>query len=237
VKILALIPARGGSKRLPRKNVKSLGGLPLIAWTIRAAMKSGACSSIIVSTDDAEIAAIARDHGVEVPWTRPPELASDTASSVDVALHALAAHEAEHGDVDGLLLLQPTSPFRTAESIRAAVRLFVENAGSRSVVSLAPAPCHPAWTFQVSGGEMRPFLGWEQLSVRSQDLEPAFTLDGSLYIVPPRMLRERRAFIGPDTLPFTIANAVESIDIDTPEDWSVAESLLERSTALNVNMS
>ena len=113
MKILALIPARGSSKRLPGKNTKLLGGLPLIVWTIRAAKESGCCTQVMVSTDDPEIAAVARDFGAEVPWLRPPELATDTASSVDVALHAIANCGAGSHTIDGLLLLQPTSPFRS----------------------------------------------------------------------------------------------------------------------------
>ena len=117
LRLLAIVPARGGSKRLPRKNVLLLGGKPLIAWTIDAARDSGCFVDVLVSTDDAEIADRARAHGALVPWLRPPEFATDTARSIDVVLHALDWYERERGAVAGMMLLQPTSPFRTAGKI------------------------------------------------------------------------------------------------------------------------
>lgn len=226
MKILALIPARGGSKRLPGKNIRKLGGLPLIAWSIRAARESGVCDEVVVSTDDPQIAEIASLHGAAVPGLRPAELASDVAGSVDVALQALELHEALHGNVDGLLLLQPTSPFRTAESIRRAVALFGGEAGRRPVVSLSPAASHPAWCFRVTQDGLSPFLGWEPISQRSQDLEPAWTLNGAIYLVPPGRLRTERSFFGVDALPMLMDDPREAIDIDTPADWVLAESAL-----------
>ncbi len=226
MKILALIPARGGSKRLPGKNVKALGGLPLIAWSIRAARESGVCDEVMVSTDDPLIAELAVRHGAFVPGLRPAELASDTATSVDVALHALDVYEAQGKPVDGLLLLQPTSPFRTAESIRQAVALFAGGAGRRPVVSLSPAASHPAWCFRTTPEGLSPFLGWEAISKRSQDLEPAWTLNGAIYLVPPERLRAERSFLGAEALPLLMDDPREAIDIDTPADWALAEAAL-----------
>lgn len=223
MKILALIPARGGSKRLPGKNIKPLGGQPLIAWTIRAAFDSGVCSAVRVSTDDEAIATVARAYGADVPSLRPAELATDTAGSVDVALHALETYEAEHGQVDGLLLLQPTSPFRTAQTIRRGVALFAETGGRQAVVSVSPAASHPAWCFRTTPGSMSPFLGWDAIGRRSQDLEPAWALNGAFYLISPERLRVRRSFLSPDTRPFVMDEAREAIDIDTPSDWVVAE--------------
>src|SRR3990170_965342 len=120
--VLAVIPARGGSKSIPRKNIKPLGGKPLIGWTIDAALQSRMLSRVIVSTDDAEIAQAARECGAETPFLRPPELAQDDSSSISVVLHALQwLEEQEHFSPDYVLLLQPTSPFRNAHDIRAAI--------------------------------------------------------------------------------------------------------------------
>lgn len=226
MKILALIPARGGSKRLPGKNIKPLGGRPLIAWTIRAASDSGVCCAVQVSTDDPEIAEVATRYGARVPGLRPPELATDTAGSVDVALHALTLYESTHGPVDGLLLLQPTSPFRTAETIRSAVALFAQHQGDRPVVSLSPASCHPAWCFRNTASGMEPFLGWEVLGARSQDLEPAYMLNGAIYVISPLSLQTNRTFLTPDTLGLTLKDPDESIDVDTPEDFERCEQVL-----------
>lgn len=226
MRILALIPARGGSKRVPGKNIKPLGGLPLIAWSIRAALDSGVCTDVVVSTDDADIAEVARQYGARVPGLRPAELSTDTAGSVEVALHALEVHESGQGAVDGLLLLQPTSPFRSVATIRRAVSLFAENGGRHPVVGLSPASCHPCWCFRTTGKGMEPFLGWDRISGRSQDLEPAWMLNGAIYLIDPRLLRDRRTFLSPDTLPLIMPDPHEAIDIDTPEDWARAEEIV-----------
>lgn len=221
MKILAIVPARGGSKRLPGKNVKVLGGRPLIAWTIEAALQSKAVCDVVVSTDDPAIASIATAFGATVPGLRPAHLATDTATSVDVVLHALEVYEAEHGPVDGVMLLQPTSPFRTEASIRQAVALFQANA-AQSVVSVCAAASPPAWCFRLEGDSMAPILGWEHLSKRSQDLDPTYTLSGSIYLIAPKVLRDLRRFVFPGTVPLVVSDSIESLDIDTPEDWSAA---------------
>ncbi|SAI74831.1 N-acylneuraminate cytidylyltransferase [Bordetella ansorpii] len=224
--VLALVPARGGSRRVPRKNVLPLGGLPLIGWSIRAALRSGICKEVRVSTDDAEIAEVARSLGASVPTMRPAELATDLAGSVEVALHELALFEAEHGPADGLLLLQPTSPFRGPDAISQAWALFRSHGGTRPVVSVSPAASHPAWTFRMADEGMSPVLGWDALAVRSQDLEAMWTLNGSLYLISPDRLRRDRRFLTQDVLPFPMTAVAEGVDIDTWLDWHFAESVL-----------
>ena len=228
MKILALIPARGGSKRLPGKNIKPLGGLPLIVWTIRAARTSSCFVDVLVSTDDQEIADISLVYGASVPWLRPPELASDTAHGVDVALHALDAYEMSHGPVDGLLLLQPTSPFRTAETIKSGVALFETNRGIRPVVGVSPAQSHPAWCFRTTADGMEPFLGWDVLKKqkRSQDLEPAWILNGAFYLISSDRLRKEKNFLPSDALPLLMDDPIVGIDIDTASDFEKCERSL-----------
>lgn len=226
MKILALIPARGGSKRLPGKNIKLLGGRPLIAWTIQVAWQSACCTDVLVSTDDTSIAAVSREYGASVPWMRPAYLATDIASSVDVAIHAVDTYESVNGQVDGVLLLQPTSPFRTAESIAIAVSLFEAEGGRVPFVSVSPAGTHPAWCFRLTKAGMCPFLGWRDLSGRSQDLEPAWVLNGSIYIISPERLRTERTFLPIDVKPIVMPEKVEAIDIDDHFDWALAETIL-----------
>ncbi|WP_083200424.1 acylneuraminate cytidylyltransferase family protein [Thauera phenolivorans] len=225
MKILALIPARGGSKRLPGKNIKPLNGLPLIAWTIRSAQQSGVCAAIQVSTDDPRIAEVATQYGAEVPGLRPAELSTDTATSVDVALHALDCYEQKEGPIDGLMLLQPTSPFRRVETIREGVRLYERYNAGRPVVSFSPALTHPNWCFKRAADGMEPFLGWADLSARSQDLSTAWTLNGTLYLICPNDLRTARTFVTPNLSPLLLHDYREGVDIDTPEDWALAERL------------
>ena len=171
LKILALIPARGGSKRILGKNIRPLGGRSLILWSIDAAKEISEICNIMVSTDDPATAEIARNAGVLVPWLRPAELASDTATSVDVALHALDWYEKEKGMVDGLLLLQPTSPFRSRETIERGIWLFHQH-HFRTVIGVSPATSHPMWCFRIEGDQMKPFIE-EKMPLRTQDLPPA----------------------------------------------------------------
>ncbi len=226
MKILAVIPARGGSKRLPGKNIKTLGGKPLIAWSIDAARASGCCVDVLVSTDDPAIAEVAKAHGASVPWLRPAELASDTAGSVDVLLHAVDWYQAHRAPLDAVLLLQPTSPFRSSDAIARAVDLFKAHQGQRPVVSVSPASTHPAWTFRVGSEGMSPFLGWGDLGKRSQDLEPAWMLNGSIYLMAPDQLRQVKSFLTPNTLPFQMQQPQEALDIDTASDFELCEWLL-----------
>jgi len=226
-RILAVVPARGGSKRLPRKNIRLLGGRPLIKWTIDAALESGICTDVIVSTDDNEIAEIARSAGALVPWLRPAELATDTASSADVIAHALRWYEEERGVVDAVLLLQPTSPFRSSETIRGAVRTYLgQSRPYHTVVSVKPAESHPAWTFSWRDAELRPSLGWEPLSLRSQDLVPAYTINGAIYVIPAEDARSALPILRPGVHPFFMSDDRESLDIDKKKDWDRAEQWL-----------
>ena len=172
--LLAVIPARGGSKRLPRKNLLELGGKPLISWTIESALKSGCFSNVLVSTDDQQISDIARNCGAFVPWLRPQELATDDASSIDVVLHAADWYEREVQCITGIMLLQPTSPFRSVETIRQACEVFFNCNTMDPVVSVSPAINHPAWTFSMVNGNLKPFCDWNGLHLRSQDLLPAY---------------------------------------------------------------
>ena len=225
--VIAVIPARGGSKRLPGKNIKNLMGKPLISWSIDAALESNVFSSIIVSTDDEEIAKIASRSGASVPGMRPAGLASDTATSVSVALHVIDEYEKEHRKaVSGLVLLQPTSPFRSVSSIRKGVQLMKEFGFDRPVVGVKPADSHPAWCFFEEKDVINPVLGWDALKKRAQDLCPAWALNGAFYGISPALLRASNSFITPDTVFLKMDGLKESVDIDTEYDWRLAEFMI-----------
>jgi N-acylneuraminate cytidylyltransferase len=225
MKILAVVPARSGSKRLPGKNIRLLGGKPLIVWSIEVAHSIPDICDTLVSTDDPAIAEVARAAGALAPWLRPAELATDIASSVDVCLHALDWYEAEKGTIDGLLLLQPTSPFRTQETVRKGIELFCHH-NHRPVIGVSPAESHPMWCFQIEGDTMRPFIEGGGLTLRSQDLPPAYAVNGAFYLISPDHLRKRRSFYTDNIVPLVIDSAAEVIDIDTEWDWKMAESIL-----------
>ena len=224
MRILALITARGGSKRVPGKNIRPLGGRPLIVWSIDVAKKNADISEVLVSTDDPAIAEVARRAGALVPWLRPAELATDEATSVDVCLHALGWYENTHGSVDGLMLLQPTSPFRSPETVTRGIALFRDH-GHRSVIGLSPARSHPMWCVKVNGNSIRPFIDRGDESLRSQDLPPAYVMNGAFYLIQPDELRTRRSFCNDTTLPLMFDEPAECIDIETESDWKIAEAL------------
>lgn len=225
MKILALIPARGGSKRIPNKNIRELGGKPLINWSIEAAQGIPEIVDILVSTDSETIAEVARRAGALVPWLRPPELATDTATSIDVCLHALDWYEAEKGPVDGLMLLQPTSPFRTRETIQTGIALFQKH-DLRPVIAFSPAESHPMWCFRIEGNKLQPFLGDAGLAMRSQDLPPAYVINGTFYLARPEHLRSKQSFFGDNIVPIIVESKRDSLDIDTEWDWVMATSLI-----------
>jgi CMP-N,N'-diacetyllegionaminic acid synthase len=225
MKILALVTARGGSKRLPGKNIKSLGGKPLIIWSIDIAKDIPDVCDILVSTDDEFIADISRRAGVLVPWLRPIELSNDTASSLDVALHALNWYERENGKVDGLLLLQPTSPFRSRETLLRGITIFHENQ-SQSVLGVSPVESHPMWCFSIKDQIMQPFIDGGGLHLRSQDLPPAYAVNGAFYLIAPDVLRATKSFYGDGVVPLIMEHPKESVDIDTEWDFLCAEAFL-----------
>jgi len=227
MKILALIPARGGSKRLQGKNIRLLGGKPLIVWSIEVTRNILDICDVIVSTDDLLIAEISKNAGAYVPWIRPSELSSDTASSVDVALHAVDWYESEKGAIDGLLLLQPTSPFRTETTVLKGIELFKSHK-QKPVLGISQVVVHPMWTLKFEGEYVVPYLKEHALNMRSQDLPNAYVVNGCLYLTKPATLREHRSFFGPETVPLLIESQQESLDIDTEWDFDIAENLLKK---------
>lgn len=199
-----------------------LGDKPLIVWSIDAAKGIPEICDILVSTDSSEIAEISKESGVLVPWLRPAHLATDTASSVDVAIHALDWYEAEHGTVDGVLLLQPTSPFRTKETIRKGIMLFMKH-DRKPVLGVSPTHAHPMWTLKMKGDYLVPYMQEHGLESRSQDLPPAYIVNGSFYLISPTELRNCKSFMGSRTVPLLIESPQEALDIDTEWDFKIAE--------------
>ncbi len=220
--VLGIISARGGSKGLPRKNVLPLVGKPLIAWTVAAAVESGVVSRLICSTDDSEIASAAEDAGAEIPFVRPAELASDSATSLDVVLHALDQMEQA---VDWVCLLQPTSPLRTGADLRGAFDLACAG-DAPAVVSVCEAASHPYLCYQIQdSGRIEGFFGPEVRATRRQDMPAAYTLNGAIYFIKPSVLRETRTFVPPGTMAYVMP-VERSIDIDDASDFAAAERYL-----------
>ncbi|CAH6917713.1 N-acylneuraminate cytidylyltransferase [Vibrio chagasii] len=218
-KVFAVIPARGGSKRLPRKNILPLGGKPLIGWTIEAAKNSAYVDDIFISTDDQEIAGVVSQFGITVPELRPEELSTDTATTQSVLFYTLEKYAKEAGIV---VLLQPTSPFRTAKHIDEAIESLVEKSAF-SVVSVTPCEHPPQWANTLpDDGSMKDFLrlGYGK---RSQDVGEAFRLNGAIYVYDIyRLLAIGEMVYREDTYAYKMPN-YESIDIDNKIDFDMAE--------------
>ena len=212
---------------MPGKNTRPLGGKPLIVWTIDAVKNLHCICEVLVSTDDCGIAGICVAAGARVPWMRPVELASDTASSVDVTIHALDWYEANSGIVDGVLLLQPTSPFRTTKTIASGIELFIQH-NQQPVVGISPVQAHPLWMVRLHEGYAVPYVTNNAISTRSQDLPSVYTINGSFYLISPSDLRINRSFFTEKAIPLITESPVESIDIDTEWDFSLAELLANR---------
>ncbi|MBM9603017.1 acylneuraminate cytidylyltransferase family protein [Desulfopila inferna] len=226
-RILALIPARGGSKGLPGKNIRNLHGKPLIAWSIEAAMKSNYIDRIIVSTDSADIATIAEEYGAEIPFMRPTELAADNSSGIDVCLHALEWYSNKSDIYDLLLILQPTSPLRTASDIDAAIETLGAKQ-AKAVVSVCETDHHPWWSSQLpQDGNMENFIRPEVLNKNRQELPNYYRLNGAIYLIETKLLRKTHSFYGPDTFAY-IMPPERSIDIDSLPDLLLAEAYLAK---------
>jgi len=221
-KVLAIIPARGGSKGLPGKNIKILGDKPLIAWTIEAALNSEFICKVIVTTDCQEIASVAIRYGAEVPFIRPTELATDSAATVDVIDHAITFLDE---DFDVIVVLQPTSPFRTQIDIQNAFELYSNNC-TPSVVSVMKADKSPYWYFfRENNNKIQPVITLEGQFSRRQDLPDSYLLNGAVYIVGVKDFQRDRKLIFNDTLSFVMSKE-SSIDIDDIMDFKLAQLIL-----------
>lgn len=229
IKILAVIAARGGSKGIPGKNIKKLIGKPLIAYTIQAAQNSRHRSrmDLICSTDDEKIARTARRYGCDVPFMRPKKLATDKAASADVVMHALHEMEERNGvTYSHILLLQPTSPLRTAWHIDEAVRIMTRK-DADAVVSVAPVGQSPYIMRTVTAeGYLMPLLKAGTFA-RRQDMPDVYLINGAIYLVRRGFFVKTRQFSGKRACPY-VMDSSSSIDIDTLEDWNMAERLLKK---------
>ena len=226
MKTLAIIPARGGSKGLPGKNILPLNGKPLIAYTIEAARNASSINRIIVSTDDDAIAAVARDSGAEAPFLRPSSLSDDTTSGVDACLHALKyANNSLDYYPELVVYLQPTSPMRSAADIDAAVKLL-RDTDADSVVSVKAVTEHPQWMKKMDG-EQRISSLFEELEITTarQNLEKSYLLNGAIYLSTTEALLKHRNFYGADTRGYLMPEE-RSIDIDTLNDFLMAQALI-----------
>jgi len=223
IRVVGVIPARGGSKSIPRKNLKEVAGKPLIAHTIIAAMKTKLVSRVIVSTDDEEIARVSRDFGVDVPILRPRELAKDDSPTI-LSVQHMVRHLEEHGEsYDVVVTLQPTSPLRSSEDIDGAIKMLGETKAD-SVISVTEVKQNPWLMFKVEDGRLKPFFG-EEKRIRRQDLPRVYALNGAIYATRRKPLMEGNSLYGSDPRAYIMPEE-RSIDIDSLLDLKIVDFLI-----------
>lgn len=224
MKTLVVIPARGGSKGIPHKNIKKLNGKPLIVYTIEAARKVFEDDNILVSTDDEEIKSIVESTGLEVPFLRPPHLATDTATTYDVLIHALEYKTSQGFNPDIILLLQPTSPFRTSKHIEEALKLY--NNSLDMVVSVKLTNSNPYYILFEENKEGYLKKIKNENFTRRQDVPNVYEYNGALYVINVSSLKQKEIVLFDKVIRYEM-NEYNSHDIDTQLDWFIAEKIIE----------
>lgn len=218
---LAVIPARGGSKRIPRKNIQPFAGKPMIAWSIEAALESGSFNRVIVSTDDDEIADIARTCGAEVPFRRPDTLSHDSVPTRPVVVHAIEQARQQGATIEHVCCIYPTAPLLDADTIRNSQKELVET-GAHFVFSCTTFPYPIRRALRIAQDGTMEMIWPEHLTTRSQDLEQAYHDAGQFYWGRAEAFLDGRPMFGPGSRPWVLPRHLVQ-DIDTPEDWIRAE--------------
>lgn len=222
-KVLAIIPARGGSKGVAKKNIRIVGDKPLIAWTIEESKKSKYIDHLVLSSDDPEIIQVAQSYGCHIPFVRPKHLAQDTSSSIDVVFHAID----QIPGYDLIVLLQPTSPLKTVSDIDLCIEKCFKSK-TKSCVSAREVNDNPHWVFSLNNeNQMIPLLNPEKRPSRRQDLPNFYTFNGAVYVASTEFLRENRSFLSPETV-IHIMDSETSIDLDTEFDFQVLDLLISK---------
>ncbi|HHY22121.1 MAG TPA: acylneuraminate cytidylyltransferase family protein [Bacilli bacterium] len=222
--VLAIIPARGGSKGVPRKNIRDLAGKPLIAWTIDEAKKSKFIDRLILSSEDEEIIEVAKSYGCEVPFVRPRHLAEDTTPGIEPVLHAIKEVEG----YDYVMLLQPTSPLRTVEDIDRCIEKIIKF-NDPACVSVAEPDTSPYWMYTLNcNDQIKPLIPQDTVAVRRQELPTVYSLNGAVYIAKTDWLRHTKSFLTEETIAYIMPRE-RSYDIDTEEDFQWCEWVVKKS--------
>lgn len=223
-RILSIIPARGGSKGIPHKNIMELCGKPLIAYSIEAAKKSKYIDKVLVSTDDQKIKEVSVSFGAEVPFLRPEEISNDSAKSIDVVLHAVNFLKNAGESFDYVILLQPTSPLRSSQDIDEAIEKLV-GSERESLVSVCEASENPVLMRKIEEDRLKEIFQYEGENLRRQELPSFYIFNGAIYIDTVEMLFKEKRFVDEDTIPYVMEKG-KSIDIDTYFDARIAELYL-----------
>lgn len=223
--ILAVIPARGGSKGVPHKNIRRLNCKPLISYAIEEAKKSRYIDKLIVSTEDGKIAALSKEFGAEVPFLRPSELALDSTPGIDPLLHAVNWFRDKGCNFDYIMCLQCTSPFRKYFQIDEAVEILIEK-NADSIISVCESKITPYWMKKIEDGKLKDFLDDHIFYARRQDTPKTYRLNGAIYMAKIKILLDSKNWHTENTIPY-IMDDISSMDIDNMLDFKFAEFLMK----------
>ena len=229
MKILGLIPARGGSKGVPNKNIKLLGGKPLLEYTSEIALQSKLLSKVVLSSDSEEIMKVGKNLGLEVPFKRPIDLAEDKSPTLPVIKHTLNYFLSKGERFDAVCLLQVTSPFRTVGFLDTAIQKFKKKK-TDSLVSVLEVPheYNPHWTFEINNkGNLKVATGDDKIISRRQDLPKSYHRDGSIYITKSEVILNQKSLYG-NSISYIESSKEMYVNIDTLKDWERAEFLLQK---------
>jgi CMP-N,N'-diacetyllegionaminic acid synthase len=230
VNCLAVIPCRGGSKGVHRKNLRKIGGIPLVAHTINAANASTLITRTIVSTDDEEIAAVTKEYGGDAPFVRPAEFSTDESKSIDVAMHALRAcmQNGEHYDI--FVLLQPTTPLRSAQDIDSTIQLLIDNPSHNSAITVKPVgSSHPNYLYKTvnDSGEMIPYIDNSMAEIRRQEFADIYVRNGAVYAVRASYMLENSKLLDESVLAHQMSEET-SVNIDDEFELYLAQQIYNR---------
>jgi len=227
MRVLGIIPARGGSKEIPRKNIKLFGGKPLIQYTIEQGLAANGITDLIVSTEDPEIASLSEKLNAKVPGLRPQELATDQSPSIDTVLYTLQLMMDAGNTYDMVCLLQPTTPFRSKGLIDRAIRMY-QNSKANSLISVRSVPhqYNPHWTYEEKAGFLQISTGEKEVIPRRQQLPNAYFRDGAVYLTDCKILLKKKSLYG-DKLTYLENSSSKFINLDSMDDWALAEQILK----------
>ncbi len=228
-KVLAIIPARSGSKGLKNKNILPMNGKPLLAWPITTALNSKYIDTVVLSTDDVKYAEIGLEYGATVPYLRPPELAGDKVASIDVILDIVNHYERQHKYYDFVVLLEPTSPNTSSEDVDLAIETLIKTSVASSIVGITKSEgSHPMFSYTLlSDNILKPLINKTGLAIRRQDIDDVFFLDGSLYVSETAALKKYNSFYSDYTIGMEFPKW-KSFEVDDEVDFAIVEMLMRK---------
>lgn len=224
MKILAIIPARKNSKRIKNKNKILLKDKKLIEHTFIVSKKSKLFTDILLTTDDREIIKISKKYNIIAPWLRPKKISGDFSSTYKVIVHAYDWYKENYEKVDGIFILQPTSPFRTIKTIKEMIKIFKTN-NKKSVINVSKCNEHPEWMLKLKNKKILPYLSQKYFTNRSQSLAKLYKINGLGYLINPLILKKEKTLIPKNAVPCINKSKIESLDIDDMQDYLIAKKI------------